>query len=198
MLWQARHPLSWKSRAPSATGPLDAPTTLAGKGGASNFGDHGEFAPMIQSDPIMSTAKTTIMIDQGRRVAARSPLFDRSGGARRRPPTMSGARMMTAASRLGGHSARTAKYQRRYQSGRGSASMRLASGGAPISGGPTRSASARMPNIIATEKKTSRHAASGQNGTPSFFRCWTYFLRYVFGSTGSPGVGGSEMPWRMT
>ena len=41
-------------------------------------------------------------------------------------------------------------------------------------------------------------AASGQNGTPSVSRCFWYFARYVFGSTGSPGTGGSEMPWRMT
>jgi hypothetical protein len=59
-------------------------------------------------------------------------------------------------------------------------------------------ASTRIPIIIATEKTTSRQAASGQKGTPSFFRCFTYFLRYVFGSTGSPAVGGSEMPCRIT
>ena len=76
-------------------------------------------------------------------------------------------------SRLGGASARTAKYQSRYQSGRGSAEMMLGSGGAPIFGGPTTIARARMPSAIATPNTTSRQAASGQNGTPSFARSFS-------------------------
>src|SRR5258708_2339001 len=97
----------------------------AARGGALKFGDHGDFAPRIHNEPIMTTASTTIAMDHGRRQGLRSPLFDKSGGANSSPPTMSGAARMTNVSSSGGMSARTAKYQSRYQSGFGSASMRV-------------------------------------------------------------------------
>ena len=55
-----------------------------------------------------------------------------------------------------------------------------------------------MPSDIATPKTTSRQAASGQNGTPSFARCFWYGCGTSSGSTGSPGFGGSEIPCRRT
>ena len=73
-------------------------------------------------------------------------------------------------SRLGGMSASTAKYQSRYQSGRGSASMMLGIGRrADSAAGRRRWPAGRCRATIATPKTTSRQAASGQNGTPSFF-----------------------------
>ena len=106
---------------------------------------------------------------------------------------------MTTVSRLGGISASTAKYQSRYQSGRG-----LGLGDARV-GRPCRAPAARpprpgatMPPTIATPNTTSRHAASGQKGTPSF----SERLRTSRGrSSDRPArraSGGSEMPWRMT
>src|SRR5580693_616881 len=112
----------------------------AGSGPASKFGAQGERAPTIQSEPIMTTAPTTTAIAHGLRRAARSPLFDKSGGDMRRPPKTSGAKRITAVSSLEGQSESTAKYQSRYQSGRGAAFVMLGSGGAPISGGPTTTA----------------------------------------------------------
>src|SRR5437660_943547 len=100
----------------------------------------------------------------------RSPLFEMNGGEIRSPPATSGANRIRAVSSFDGQSERTAKYQSRYQSGRGAALIKLGSGGSPISGGPTKMAIAAMPAIITSENTTSRHAASGQNGTPSFLR----------------------------
>ena len=45
ILWQNLQPLSWKTFAPSAMGPLVTPTTEAGKGGAFMRGDHGATSP---------------------------------------------------------------------------------------------------------------------------------------------------------
>jgi hypothetical protein len=45
IVWQYSQPLSSKTLAPSAIGPVATPTTDAGKGGASSRGDHGARAP---------------------------------------------------------------------------------------------------------------------------------------------------------
>src|SRR5579859_3069466 len=105
MRWQLRQPLSWKRRAPSATGPLVAPTTSGVRGWAAKLGDHDDLAPTTHSDPIMTTAAITRPTDQGLRLGARSPLLDRKGAEMRRPPMRSGASKMTYDSRLGGISA---------------------------------------------------------------------------------------------
>ena len=87
--------MSWNRRAPSATGPLVAPTTSGVSGLASKFGDQGDCAPSTHSDPIITTAVTTIPTDHGRREGARSPRFDRKGTLMSRAPAMSGAPRMT-------------------------------------------------------------------------------------------------------
>src|ERR1700733_6437102 len=148
--------------APSATGPVLAPTTSTGKRPASKFGDHGDFLPSTHRDPIITTVATAMAPAQGRRQTLRSPLLDRSGKLSKKAPTTSGPTTMTTFSRLGGRSASTAKYQSRYQSGRGDAVMLLGSGGASSGGGPTRAASRRMPKSMAPANTKSRQSASGQ------------------------------------
>src|SRR5580692_9599678 len=137
MRWQLRQPLSWKSTAPSATGPLVAPTMSGDRGFASKLGDHPERAPTTQSDPIINTVTTTMATAHGRRRTLRSPLFEMNGAEKSRPPTSSGAARITSVSRLAGMRASTAKYQSRYQSGRGEASVTLGSGGLSSAGGPS-------------------------------------------------------------
>src|SRR4029450_5382512 len=95
MRWQLRQPLSRKAFAPANTGPPVAPTTFSGRGGGSKFGDHGEFAPAIQSEPIMITLSRTTAIDHGRRDGARSPLLFSIGAASKTMPMITGARIIT-------------------------------------------------------------------------------------------------------
>ena len=76
-----------------------------------------------------------------------------------------------------GSRASTAKYQSKYQSGRGSAAMMLGSGGLPSSGGPNASDSKAIAAMVPTPNTTSRQAASGQNGQPSFFISDSYSCR---------------------
>ena len=170
--WQLRQPLSWKSRAPSATGPLVAPTTAGGSGGASKFGDHGERAPTIQSEPII-THRQHDDADRPRpppRAALALVRQDAAATNSSAPIDERRARMTTCLElrraerehgevpeqvpvgpRLGVDEARVGRLAERRA-------------------GRRASASSTMPAIIATPKTTSRHAASGQNGTPSFFR----------------------------
>src|SRR5512133_4232959 len=95
-------------------------------------------------------------------------------------------------------SASSAKYQRRYQSGFGSAASMLGSGGLSNAGGPTENAATAIAMIRMVETITSRQARSGQNGLPLFLSSSSYSARYVAGSTGLPATGGSEMPLRRT
>src|SRR2546423_15617653 len=88
------------------------------------------------------------------------------------------------------------KYQRRYQSGLGSAASMLGSGGLSNAGGPTKNAASAIAMIKRVEMITSRQARSGQNGLPLFFSSSSYSARYVAGSTGLPATGGSEIPRR--
>src|SRR6266699_459209 len=90
------------------------------------------------------------------------------------------------------------KYQRRYQSGLGSAASMLGSGGLSNAGGPTKHAATAIAMINSVEIITSRQARSGQNGLPLFLSSSSYSARYVAGSTGLPATGGSEIPWRRT
>src|SRR5256885_16991092 len=94
--------------------------------------------------------------------------------------------------------ASSAKYQRRYQSGRGSAASMLGSGGLSSAGGPTKNAATAIAMIKRVATITSRQARSGQNGLPLFLSSSSYSARYVAGSTGLPATGGSEIPWRRT
>ena len=77
------------------TGPVVAPTTFSGSGCGSKFGDHGEFAPAIQSEPIIITLSSTTAIDHGRRDGARSPLLFSIGAASKTMPMITGVRIMT-------------------------------------------------------------------------------------------------------
>src|SRR4029453_10653235 len=99
---------------------------------------------------------------------------------------------------LAGISASSAKYQRRYQSGRGSAASMLGSGGLSNGGGPRKGGATAIAMIKSVEIITSRQARSGQKGLPLFFSSPSYSARYVAGSTGLPATGGSEIPCRKT
>src|SRR5580658_1393930 len=104
-------------------GPPVAPTISGGRRGTSKLGDHADRAPSCHRDPTIRTAETTMATAQGRFRMLRSPLLDRKGADSRKPPIRSGTSKMTQVSKLGGMSASTAKYQSRYQSGRGAASV---------------------------------------------------------------------------
>ncbi len=114
----------------------------------------------------MVQMNTTSSAAIGRRRTLRSPLLN-IGTSSRSAPKTSGPATMMMVSRWCGAIASTAKYQRKYQSGRGYASRRLGSGGGPSSGGPTMTARSATVATIAAPKTTSRQAASGQKGTPS-------------------------------
>src|SRR4030095_15432939 len=103
--------------------------TFSVSGGGSKFGDQGEFAPAIHSEPIMITLNNTTAIDHGRRDGARSPLLLSIGAANRRMPITTGPRIIRCPSSSRGIIASRAKYQSKYQSGRGSARRMLGSGG---------------------------------------------------------------------
>src|SRR5213080_735756 len=78
-------------------------------------------------------------------------------------------------------SASSPKYQRRYQSGRGSAASMLGSGGLSNGGGPTKNAATAIAMIKRVATITSRQARSGQNGLPLFLSSSSYSARYVAG-----------------
>src|SRR4026207_732884 len=95
-------------------------------------------------------------------------------------------------------SASSAKYQRRYQSGFGSAASMLGSGGLSNTGGPTKNAATAIAMIRPVTTITSRQARSGQNGLPLFLSSSSYSARYVAGLTGLSATGGAQVPSRRT
>src|SRR5665213_695929 len=149
-------------------GPLVAPTTDADNGCALKLGDHGDFAPSIHNVTIITTVIKTAATAHGRRRGLRSPRLKTNGSAIKIIPTSSGPKTRKYCSVPCGIKASTAKYQSKYQSGRGLAVVMLGSGGFPNSGAPEKNASAAMTTIITTQKTTSRQAESGQNGFPFF------------------------------
>ena len=107
-----------------------------GSGGASNRGDQGETLPSYQSVQTPTTTTVTQATAQGRRRRERWPVLKKKGRANMEPKTSAGARIMMPDSSLWGLMARMAKYQSRYQSGRGSAMRRVGFGGGARWGGP--------------------------------------------------------------
>src|SRR5437879_13443308 len=115
----------------------------------------------------MVTLSSTTAIDHGRRDGARSPRLLSSGTASKRTPIKAGPRIITQPSSCGGINASNAKYQSRYQSGRGSALRMLGSGGLSSGGGPAKYASNTMTTINPGPNTKSSHQTAAQNGTPS-------------------------------
>src|ERR1035437_7772344 len=140
-------------------GPLAAPTTEEGKGGASRRGDHGARMPTTQKCAITKTTKTMIRIDHGRRRGLRSPRPPSSGTRIKKRPKTRGPRMITHLSDHLGINDRRPKYHMKFQSGRGEAEMIVGSGGFPNSGGPPASASANIARTTTAPNSTSRQAA---------------------------------------
>jgi hypothetical protein len=84
-------------------------------------GDHGEFEPMFTRAATLTAKTATMPTAHGRRRGLRSPVGATNGSKMNRSPMSSGKPMMNSSSIDGGMSARSAKYHRKYQSGRGSA-----------------------------------------------------------------------------
>ena len=103
---------------------------------------------------------TTSSAAIGRRRTLRSPLLN-IGTSSRSAPKTSGPATMMIVSRWCGAIASTAKYQRKYQSGRGYASRRLGSGGGPSSGGPTMTREERHGG---DHRRAEDHVAPGRVG----------------------------------
>ena len=116
--WQYSQPFSWNSLAPSSTAGSSVRTTEAGSGVALKSGDQSARSPAIQKVAIVVHMKTTSSGAQGRCRARRTPVLD-SGSSSSAAPKTSGPSTMMRVSRFWGASARSAKYQRKYQSGRG-------------------------------------------------------------------------------
>src|SRR3954453_14117809 len=110
-------PLSLKSLAPCATGPLVAPTRSGGTPWAANAGDQGACSPASQRVLMIATAASTIATAHGRRLGLRSPLLPTIGRMNNSAPNSTGPSTITKGSAAGGINASTAKYQRKYQSG---------------------------------------------------------------------------------
>src|ERR1017187_3568027 len=115
----------------------------------------------------MKMINATMTNDHGRRMGLRSPLLATRGIRIRAAMNRAGPRIMTQSSDHFGIKESTAKYHKKYHSGRGEASTMVGSGGFPNSGGPTITASATTATTNRNAKTTSRQAASGQNGSPS-------------------------------
>ena len=101
------------------TGPLVAPMISGVSGSGLKLGDHGDLMPGIQSEPIMSTLSSTTAMDQGgarARVRRDCSATGQSTGVSRSPLGQDHDIPFQIAA---GISASTAKYQSRYQSGRG-------------------------------------------------------------------------------
>src|SRR5665213_150430 len=111
----------------------------------------------------MKTINATMTNDHGRRMGLRSPLLATSGRRIITAMNRAGPRMMTQSSDHFGIKESTAKYHKKYHSGRGEASTMEGSGGFPNSGGPTITASAATATTSRNAKTTTRQAASGQN-----------------------------------
>src|SRR5579872_4913779 len=99
--------------------PVAGETSDAGSRGAVKSGDHAALAPAAHSTPMIVTAASEMPTAHGRRRGLRSPRFEMNGTSKSRMPNTSGASTMTQDSSAGGINASTAKYQSRYQSGRG-------------------------------------------------------------------------------
>src|SRR5579872_2287919 len=115
----------------------------------------------------MNMINATMTSDHGRRMGLRSPLLATRGRRIKVAMNRAGPRIMTQSSDHFGIRESTAKYHRKYHSGRGEASTMVGSGGFPNSGGPMITASATTVAITRKPKITSRQAASGQKGCPS-------------------------------
>src|SRR6185437_7750412 len=89
----------------------------------------------------MKTINATMANDHGRRMGLRSPLLVRSGRSIRAAINRAGPRIMTQSSDHFGIKESTAKYHKKYHSGRGEAATMVGSDGFPSSGGPTITAS---------------------------------------------------------
>src|SRR5579862_6200737 len=117
MVWQSRQPACWKTCAPRwADGDIPA-VTVVGIGRAEKLGDQGATSPSWTRMPIESADTTTMAIAQGRRQGLRSPWLKTNGKIS--STTVRGKPRMKMFSIPGGISANSAKYQRKYQSGRG-------------------------------------------------------------------------------
>src|ERR687884_1107861 len=167
MAWQYPHPFWWNRAAPREIDePGGAPITEAGKSGDEKRGDHPAVCPETVRDIRVTRAIPATPTDQGRRNGLRSPLFANKGSTNSSPKKSRGPPMMTQSSRLAGNMASAPKYHRKYQSGWGKTLTCAGSGGPARSGAPIQMVNAMMPIMTMVEKTTSRHAASGQKGTP--------------------------------
>src|ERR1044072_5901663 len=92
--WQLRHPFVFKNLELQNTGPLVAPMTYSVSGAEWKLGDHGEFAPTIQSEPIMITLNSTTAIDHGRRDGAPSTRLFSIGDASNKMPITASPRII--------------------------------------------------------------------------------------------------------
>src|SRR3954467_4414595 len=115
---------------------------------------------------MLTAVNATTPTAHGRRRKLRSPTGASRGNARNSRPMNAGKATMKKSSMLLGISANSAKYQRKYQSGRGYASTMVGSALVPRSGGPKMIASTTTIEPTASANTTSFQPASGQNGTP--------------------------------
>src|SRR2546423_3808591 len=109
----------------------------------------------------MTNGSTTTAIATGRRDQWRSPYGKSSGTAKRYTNANVGSPMMTRLSASRGMSARSEKYPRKYQSGRGSARTTVGSAVLPSGGAPTTPASTTTITTATNATIASRYAASG-------------------------------------
>src|SRR5579871_1258157 len=115
---------------------------------------------------MLTPTTATKPIAHGRRLGLRSPYGATNGNNTNISPSASGKPMMNTFSMTGGINASSAKYHRKYQSGRGSACRLVGSAFAPSAGGPSQIARISTTEPTSSAKMTSFHPASGQNGTP--------------------------------
>src|SRR6185437_836236 len=107
----------------------------------------------------MKTINATMANDHGRRMGLRSPLLARNGRSIRAAINRAGPRMITQSSDHFGIKVSTAKYHKKYHSGRGEAATMVGSGGFPSSGGPTITASATTATGMRRRHRARRHPA---------------------------------------
>src|SRR5207248_9720662 len=131
-----------------------------------SFGTPGDAGPATGGAASPVKGRATAGSGAGRRDQCRSPSGQRSGTRKRNVNAKSGSPTMTTASVAGGISARIAKYPRKYQSGRGSATTFVGSAGLLRSGAPRIAASNTTAATTAAAVTASRQAESGQKGIP--------------------------------
>ena len=200
MRWQLRHPLSWKSRAPSATGPLVAPTTSAVQ--RRRVEVRRPRRPRAH-DPERADHQHRHDDDADRpRAPPRAPLAlvreERRREEQRRRRASGAPRMTTCLE------ARRAEREHGEVPEQVPVGPRVGVGEARVG----RRVERRRPDEPREQDDAADHRERRRRrrATPRparrarrpSSRSSSYFFRYVFGSTGSPGVGGSEMPWRIT